>query len=90
MAKDSSNSSSKAAKQTEAAPELRKLSLRRAANERQAERLERRLLNKVETLLDEAAVWQAVEKIAAELLARETISGRAARHLFDECRRDAE
>jgi hypothetical protein len=70
--------------------ELRKLSLRRAANNRQAERLERRLLNKVEALLDEVAVWQAVEKIAAELLARETISGRAARHLFDECQRDVE
>ena len=70
--------------------ELRKLSLRRAANDRQAERLERRLLNKVEALLDEVAIWQAVEKIAAELLARETISGRAARHLFDECQRDAE
>ena len=70
--------------------ELRKLSLRRAANDRQAERLERRLLNKVEALLDEVAVWQAVEKIAAELLTRETISGRAARHLFDECQRDVD
>jgi hypothetical protein len=36
------------------------------------------------------AVWQAVEKIAAELLTRETISGRAARHLFDECQRDVD
>lgn len=67
--------------------DVRQLARLRAPNERQAERLERRLLDKVEHLLDRAEVWTAVERIAAELLERTTISGRAARHLFDEAAR---
>lgn len=61
---------------------VRRLAVQRAS-ERQAERLERRLLAKVEHLLDQAGHWQAVELIATELLRCETISGRAVRHLFD-------
>jgi ATP-dependent Zn protease len=53
------------------------------AGERQAERLERRMLAKAEHLLGQAGHWRAVELIAAELLQRGVISGRAARHLFD-------
>lgn len=68
----------------------RTLALRRAGNERQAERLERRLLAKAEHLLDQPAHWPAVERIAAELLGAGEISGRQARHLFDECLRDRE
>jgi len=54
------------------------------AGDRKAERLERRLLNKAEHLLIKAGHWRAVELIAAELLRRGEVSGRAARHLFDE------
>lgn len=65
---------------------VRRLAVQRAS-ERQAERLERRLLAKVEHLLDQAGHWQAVELIAVELLRCETISGRAVRHLFDQAKR---
>jgi ATP-dependent Zn protease len=67
----------------------RSLSRDRAGNDRQAERLERRLLSKVEHLLDREENWRAVERIAAELLARREMSGRQARHLYEECVRDA-
>ena len=64
------------------------LALQRTGDVRKAERLERRLLAKVEHLLARDENWSAVERIAAELLRAETISGRAARHLFEEaCRR---
>jgi ATP-dependent Zn protease len=53
------------------------------AGERQAERLERRMLAKAEHLLGQKGHWRAVELIAAELLRRGVISGRAARHFFD-------
>ena len=61
---------------------VRRLAVQRAG-ERQAERLERRLLAKAEHLLDRPGHWRAVELIAAELLQRGAISGRAARHLYD-------
>ncbi len=61
---------------------VRQLAVRRAG-ERQAERLERRLLAKAEHLLAQEGHWAAVQLIAAELLRRGVISGRAARHLFD-------
>ncbi len=61
---------------------VRRLAVQRAS-ERQAERLERRLLSKVEHLLDQAGHWRAVGLIAEELLRCETISGRAVQHLFD-------
>jgi hypothetical protein len=64
---------------------VRKLTIQRAGNERQAERLEKRMLSRVENLLDRAAHWAAVEAIAAELLRSGEISGRQARHLFEEC-----
>jgi ATP-dependent Zn protease len=55
----------------------------RAGNDRQAERLVRRFLSKAEHLLARPGHWEAVEKIAAELLRLEQISGRAARHFFE-------
>ena len=61
---------------------VRKLALQRAG-ERGAERLERRMLAKVENVLADAGHWRAVELIAAELMKHGTISGRAARHLFE-------
>ena len=61
---------------------VRRLAVQRAG-ERQAERLERRLLAKAEHLLAQEGHWRAVELIAADLIQRGVISGRAARHLFD-------
>ena len=61
---------------------VRELTVQRAG-ERRADRLQRRLLAKVEHLLAQEGHWQAVELIAAELLRCGTISGRAARHLFE-------
>jgi hypothetical protein len=66
---------------------VRRMVLKRTS-ERAAERYERRLLAKVEYLLADDTHWAAVERIAAELLRHGTISGRAARHHFeDACRR---
>lgn len=62
---------------------VRRLAVQRAG-ERQADRLQRRLLAKVEHLLARDAHWLAVQKIAAELMRCGTISGRAARQLFEE------
>jgi ATP-dependent Zn protease len=55
----------------------------RRAGERRAERLVRRLLAKAEHLLARGGHWRAVELIAAELLRRGTVSGRAVRHFFE-------
>ena len=61
---------------------VRRLVLQRSS-ERQAERVERRMLAKVEHLLADDGHWRAVELIAAELMKHGVISGRAARHLFE-------
>jgi ATP-dependent Zn protease len=61
---------------------VRKLALQRAT-ERQLDRFERRMMAKVENLLADEGHWQAVEEIAQALLAQGTISGRAARHLYE-------
>jgi ATP-dependent Zn protease len=68
---------------------VRSLALRRGGDDRQAERLERRLLAKAEHLLAQPVHWRAVGLIAAELLRRGTVSGRAARHFFEQARREA-
>ena len=61
---------------------VRGLAVQRAG-ERRAERLERRLLARAEHLLAREGHWRAVELSAAELVRRGSVSGRAARHLFD-------
>lgn len=61
---------------------LRTLAVHRAG-ERRADRLVSRLLAKAEHLLADERHWRAVESIAAELLQRGVVSGRAVRHLFD-------
>ena len=61
---------------------VRRLALERKSP-RAVERYEQRMLDKVEYMLADEGMWQAVEKIAAELLRHGTISGRAARHLFE-------
>jgi ATP-dependent Zn protease len=65
----------------------RQLSLQRTGNDRQAERLERRLLAKAENLLERPSNWRAVECLAEALLRAGEISGRQARHLYEECLR---
>ena len=61
---------------------VRRLALQRTS-ERALERFEKRMLSKVEHILADDGHWRAVELIAAELVKLGTISGRAARHLFD-------
>ncbi|HRX81739.1 MAG TPA: cell division protein FtsH [Pirellulaceae bacterium] len=63
---------------------VKRLLASRATNERQLERLETRLLRKAEHLLGDEGHAKAVELIALELLQKETISGRAVRHLFNQ------
>jgi len=69
-----------------AAQDLRmaeRLALMRAPNERQAQRLLERTLAKVEHLLAEAGIWNAVTALAEELLRSQRLSGRAARHYYE-------
>ena len=60
----------------------RKLMLYRAT-ERSLERFERRMMGKVEHLLNDEHHWRAVEWIATELLKTGMISGRAAKHFYE-------
>lgn len=69
---------------------VRDLIAARAATERQAEKLERRFLDKTEYLLDDPALWMAVELLVAELLAKKTVSGRAVKHFYELAERKAE
>src|SRR6516164_4512866 len=62
---------------------VRRLAVQRTG-ERQAERFQRRLLAKAEHLLAQEGHWRAVQLIVVELLRYGAISGRAARHLFDQ------
>lgn len=66
---------------------VRRLASMRADGERQVARLERRLLDKAEYLVQDEVHWTAIELVAGELLKHETISGRAARHHLDQCKR---
>lgn len=60
--------------------QVEKLAMARSGNERQAGKLIRKTLDKTQHLLSEKSTWAAVKSIAAELLERESISGRSARH----------
>lgn len=62
---------------------------RAGGGERQVARLERRLLDKTEHLLADEANWQAIQRIAAQLLEHQTISGRAARHLYEQAQQQS-
>ncbi len=53
-----------------------------SAGERQAERLQFRLLAKAENLLAKQELWHAVESNRRELVRNGSISGRAARHFL--------
>jgi ATP-dependent Zn protease len=69
---------------------VRSMAQMRAGSQPQVERLERRMLDKTEHILDQPGVWLAAERIAEELLRSTTISGRAARHLFEQAAIEAE
>ena len=58
------------------------------AGERRAERYTSRMLSKAEHLINRDENWRAIERIAQALLESGSISGRAARHFFDESRDD--
>jgi hypothetical protein len=66
---------------------VRRLVLQRKS-ERAAPRYEERMLAKVEALLGDDAIWRAVELIAAELIKQGVISGRAARHLYEQATKE--
>jgi ATP-dependent Zn protease len=68
---------------------VRKLALERVS-ERQLERYERRMFSKVENLLADEENWLAVQLIASELMKQGMISGRAAKHLFEQAGRTVE
>src|SRR5688572_7638371 len=53
---------------------VRSLTQTRGGSQRQVERLERRMLDKAEYILDQPGVWLAAQRIAAELLRHTTIS----------------
>jgi hypothetical protein len=48
------------------------------------------LLSKTEHHLLDADPWRAVEAIAAELIKSQTISGRAAKHLYEQSLKEAD
>ncbi len=54
----------------------------RANNEKQLDRTRKRLLDKTDHILSEDGHAKAIELIADELIAKETVSGRAVRHFF--------
>jgi ATP-dependent Zn protease len=64
--------------------EVHAMCLARAGNDKRAEKLVRRMISKAEHLLEQPGMWAATQRLAAELMSRTTISGRAARHLFEE------
>ena len=63
---------------------LRRLTLARVNTDQQVERLEKRLLDKTTHHLETPGHWEAVEAVVSELIRQQSISGRSARHLFDE------
>lgn len=63
---------------------LRRLTMARVKSDQQVERLEKRLLNKTTHHIEQPGHWAAVESVVAELIKQQAISGRSARHLFDQ------
>jgi ATP-dependent Zn protease len=63
---------------------LRRLTLFRVATDDQAERVERRLLDKTSHHLEQPGHWESVECVVAELVKLRLLSGRAVRHAFDQ------
>jgi ATP-dependent Zn protease len=63
---------------------VRRLLANRARTESQFEKLHRRLLDKTEHMLHDPIAVAAVEWIHNELLERESVSGRAVRHFYQQ------
>ena len=69
---------------------IRRLLCRRVGSEKQHERLHRRLLARTEHLLGDEGTALAVEMVAEELLQKQTISGRAVRHFYQQAIKTAD
>jgi hypothetical protein len=67
---------------------VERLLSKRASNERQLERLTRRMLDKTEHILTDEGHAKAIQFIAEELIRKVTISGRAVRHFFQQAMRE--
>ncbi len=63
---------------------LRRLTLARVNTDQQVERLEKRLLDKTAHHLEQPGLWESVVTVVGELVKQQAISGRSARHFFDE------
>ena len=63
--------------------DIKRLLRHRAQDDRQLERVQKRLLAKAEHLLEDDAHAGAIELIARELIEKGTVSGRAVRHFYD-------
>ena len=66
---------------------IRRLLCRRVSSEKQHERLKRRLLARTEHLLGDEETALAIELVAKELMQKQTISGRAVRHFYQQATR---
>lgn len=62
----------------------------RANNDRQLERLTRRMLDKTEHVLTNERHAKSIQLIAEELVRKVTISGRAVRHFFEQAKREVD
>ena len=63
---------------------IRRLLLNRGGSERSLQKLEKRILEKTEHILDDRAHLNAIQRVAEKLVENESISGRSVRHLLDE------
>lgn len=68
---------------------VRRLLDSRVKNQRQLERLERRWLDKTEHILSDPTQALAIKLIAAELLSKQTVSGRAVQHFLKQAESQA-
>ena len=65
---------------------IRRLLCTRANTPAQFERLQRRMLDKAEHLMDDGVNVRAVDLLAQELVEKTTISGRAVRHFYHQAK----
>lgn len=63
---------------------IRRLLLSRGGSERSLQKLEKRILEKTEHILDDRAHLNAIQRVAEKLVENESVSGRSVRHLLDE------
>ena len=63
---------------------IRRLLLNRGGSERSLQKLEKRILEKTEHILDDQTHLNAIQKVAEKLVENETVSGRSVRHLLEE------